>query len=320
MWKGCATSTSIVDSLPRDSVQSTDLTTDCSTAVTATSVDRAPSLEPGLATTYEGRDPTLLETVVPLVDYLEIVPDSIAISIGKKRSLSVETLSQLSALPERLSVIAHGVGLSIGSYDAYSSEYLSLLEQLHLAVGLAWHSEHLGYITVDGVNLGTMLPLPRTQESLEMVCRRITEIQGRLGLPFLLENVAHVLPTPEGDYSPAAFLNALVERTGCGLLLDIYNLECDAENHGLDLDAFLAELNLEAVWELHLANGVEHRGLRLDVHSDTTRESTLTVAREVAARAPALRAVTYELLSQAVPVLGYQAIADELRRVREALL
>lgn len=283
-------------------------------------VDRVSRPEPRLATTYEGRDPTLLETVVPLVDYIEVVPDTIAKSIGGLRFLGTETLSQLQALPDGVQVIAHGVGLSIGSYDGFSSDYLLLLDQLHSNVDLAWHSEHLGYTTVDGVNLGTMLPLPRTDEALELVGQRIIEIRRRFDLPFLLENVAHVLPTPGNDYSPAGFLNALVERTGCYLLLDIYNLECDVRNHDLDLDDFLAELNLDAVLELHLANGVEHRGLQLDVHSELTRQSTLDIAREVVRHARSLRAVTYELLSQAVPVLGYNAIADELHRIREQVL
>lgn len=282
--------------------------------------DRVSSLVPRLATTYEGRDPVLLETVVPLVDYIEIVPDAIAKSVGKSRFLDPETLSELHTVRDKVEVIAHGVGLSIGSYDNYSSDYLLLLDQLHSNIDLAWHSEHLGYTTVDGKNLGTMLPLPRTEEALELVSQRITKIQQRYDLPFLLENVAHVLPTPGSDYSPAGFLNALVERTGCHLLLDIYNLECDVFNHDLDLDAFLEELNLDAVWELHLANGVQHRGLQLDVHSEITRQSTLTIAREVVRQAPALRAVTYELLSQAVPVLGYKAIANELHRIRDQVL
>ena len=282
--------------------------------------DRVSPLKPRLATTYEGRDPVLLDTVVPLIDYIEIVPDAIAKSVDGIRTLSEDTLSQLQMLPTHVSVIAHGVGLSIGSYEGYSQDYLRLLDLLVDSVNVVWHSEHLGYVTVDGLNLGTMLPLPRTEEALELVSERIKMIQRRYGLPFLLENVAHVLPTFGDAYSPAAFLNALVERTGCYLLLDIYNLECDVHNHGLDLDEFLDELNLDAVWEIHLANGVEHRGLRLDVHSQLTQQSTLDIARHVVRSTPYVRAVTYELLSQAVPELGYNAIANELLRIRDQVL
>ena len=281
---------------------------------------RIPPLAPRLATTYEGRDSTLLGTVVPLVDYIEIVPDTIARSIGGVRSLSTDTLTQLQHLPSRIEVIAHGVGLSIGSHEGYSADYLRCFDQLLDSIEIAWHSEHLGYVNVGGMNLGTMLPLPRTEEALNLVSTRIREIQRRYDLPFLLENVAHVLPTFGDDYSPAGFLNAIVERTGCYLLLDIYNLECDVHNHDLDLDAFLDELNLDSVWEIHLANGVEHRTLRLDVHSELTQQSTLYIAQEIVQRAPNLRAVTYELLSQAVPVLGYAAIAAELQRIRDQVL
>lgn len=281
---------------------------------------RSSPLVPWLATTYEGRDAALLDTVLPLVDCIEVVPDSIAKSIGGNRTLSEETVDQLRGLPDRVSVIAHGVGLSIGSHDSYSLEYLHCLDQLLQEVDIAWHSEHLGYVHVDGAHLGTMLPLPRTEEALDLVSDRILDIQRRYDLPFLMENVAHVLPTWGDDYSPAGFLNALVERTGCFLLLDVYNLECDVHNHALDLDAFLHELNLEAVRELHLANGVEHRTFRLDVHSDLTSQSTRDLAHDIVKRAPNLRAVTYELLSQAVPVHGHEAIANELRRIREQVL
>lgn len=277
-------------------------------------------LGPRLAATYEGGDPDLLGKIVPLVDFIEIVPDTLARSLNGKRSISGDILTQLRDLPPHISLIAHGVGLSVGSHEGYSQDYLHLLDQLVAAVDVAWHSEHLGYVNADGVNLGTMLPLPRTEEALDLVSERINEIQQRYDLPFLLENVAHVLPTFGEAYSPAGLLNALVERTGCYLLLDIYNLECDVKNHGLDLDRFLDELNLDAVWEIHLANGVEHRGLKLDVHSELTQQSTLDIARDVVLRAPQVRAVTYEFLSQAVPVLGYDAIEDELQRIREQVL
>ena len=72
-----------------------------------------------------------------------------------------------------------------------------------------------------------------------------------------------MLPDPDGDYDEAGFLNELCKRTGCGLVLDVYNLECDAHNHGLDIDRFLGVLQLGAVHELHVAGGTEamERGL-----------------------------------------------------------
>jgi uncharacterized protein (UPF0276 family) len=275
---------------------------------------------PRLATTYEGGDPAFLEKVAPLVDYIEVVPDTISESKNGIRSISNETLTELKNICRDIPIIAHGIGLSIGSHEGYSQDYLRLLDQLLETVDIAWHSEHLGYTTVDGVNLGTMLPMPTTEQTLEILCERTREIQQRYGIPFLLENVAHVLPVFSDNYSPAEFMNALAKQSGCYLLLDIYNLECDAHNHALDIEKFLDELNLDSVWEIHVANGVEHRNMRLDVHSELTRQSTLDITSDVLSSAASVRAVTYELLSQAIPILGHQAIADELQRIRTQVI
>ena len=139
------------------------------------------------------------------------------------------------------------------------------------------------------------------------------------GFPFLLENVVHVIPDSPAEYTDAGFLNALVDRTGCGLILDAYNLECDAHNHGFDIPSFLNELNATHVRELHVARGVEHNGFLLDVHSQLTRRSTVELAQRVVRQsAGSARVVVYEFMPEAVPGLGHDAIADELGRLRAA--
>ncbi len=273
---------------------------------------------PKLATNYQGGDPTFLERILPWVDYIEVTPDSIAEFREGKYALHEATMSELKNLSRDAQLVVHGVGLSIGSFDGYSQHYIRLLDDLMEQLDVAWHSEHLGYTLVDGEFLGTMLPLPETEEVLDLISERVRELQERYGLPFLLENVAHILPKDEGDYSEAEFLNALTTRTGCDLLLDVYNLECDAHNHGLDIEAFLAQLNLKTIREIHVANGVEHQGFVLDIHSRLTRDSTIALAQKVIAMAgESLCALTYELLGEAVPVLGHQAIIDELARLQK---
>ncbi|HEX6293461.1 MAG TPA: DUF692 family protein [Herpetosiphonaceae bacterium] len=278
------------------------------------------STRPGLAFTYEGNDPALLERVLPLVDYIEVTPDTIAEMRDDGVALHAPTIAELQNIGSDAKIIVHGVGLSIGSYDGYSRQYIRLLDEIMSKLDVAWHSEHLAYTMVDGQNLGTMLALPKTDEVLDMICQRVGELQARYTVPFLLENVVHVLPELPGDYSDAAFLNALVARTGCGLILDVYNLECDARNYGFDIPAFLAELNLAAVRELHVAGGIEHKGFQLDVHSRLPQPSTVALAQQVTRMAHgSVKAVTYEVLREAVPVLGHDAITDELARLGKRL-
>jgi uncharacterized protein len=274
---------------------------------------------PALATTYEGGDILLLERLLERVGYIEITPDAIARRTAGGCEFRPEALDELESIGGRARLLVHGVGLSIGSYEGYSDAYLRLVDELFSRFDIAWHSEHLAYTTVGGENLGTMLAMPRTGEALDMICRRVCAIQKRYPAPFLLENVVHLLPDAPGEYSDAQFLNRIASRTGCGLILDVYNMECDALNYGFDVDAFLSELKFENVRELHLAGGTSNAGLQLDVHSRVTSASTLALAAHVLERASQVEAVTYEYLKEAVPSLGYDAICGELARISAEL-
>lgn len=278
-----------------------------------------PTPWPALAVTYEGDDSALLEGIVPLIDIIEISPDAIARSDGQHASLRSDVLDEYAAIPPHIKFIAHGVGLSIGSFDHWDEGYLRLLDELFTRFELGWHSEHLACTVVAGENVGTMFPMPRTEEALDLICERVRLIQERYPVPFLLEHVIHLLPDAPAEFTPAGFLNAITSRTGCGLVLDAYNLECDAFNQGLDISAFLDELDLGAVRELHLAGGIQHRGFHLDIHSSTTRDTTLSLALEIVRRAPRLSAVTFEFLKEAVSLLGHDRICSELTRIRQAI-
>ena len=270
-----------------------------------------------LGVTYEGRDPALLESMLPYIDYIEVTPETIAEVKGDEIVLSSEVMTEFRNIGKAVKFIVHGVSLSIGSHEGWSTNYLRLLDAFLEQVDVAWHSEHLGYTKVDGEHLGIMLAMPKTEEALDLVCERVRTMQERYRLPFLLENIVHVIPDFPGDYSDAGFLNALTERTGCGLILDVYNLECDAHNHGLNIPEFLDELNADNVRELHVACGVEHNGFLLDVHSQLTRDCTVDLAQyAIGQLATNAEVVVYEFMPEAVPGLGHAAITEELRRLR----
>jgi uncharacterized protein len=274
---------------------------------------------PALATTYDGDDVTLLERIVPLIDTIEISPDTIARSAAKQACLRPEILEEYASVLPHVNFIAHGVGLSIGSFDHWNEGYLRLLDELFERLNLEWHSEHLAYTQVADENVGTMLPLPRTEEALDLICSRVEALQKRYGVPFLLEHVIRLLPDTSDKFTPAGFLNAITSRTGCGLILDAYNLECDAYNQGLNISAFLDELDLAPVRELHLAGGVQRRGFHLDIHSNPTRDTTLALGLDIVRRTPNLNVVTYEFLKEAVVLLGHDGICNELVRIRQAI-
>lgn len=274
---------------------------------------------PALATTYDGDSPDLFERIADVIDYIEVTPDAIAQAGESRPRVRAAVLDEYAAAACDLRFVAHGVGLSIGSCDRWNEDYFPLLDEVFERLEIEWHSEHLACTTVGGENLGTMLAMPRTREALDLICERVALIQARYRVPFLLEHVIRLLPEPEAEFTDAAFLNELTSRTGCGLILDAYNLECDRRNFGFDIAAFLAELDLAPVRELHVAGGVRHKGFQLDIHSTPASDETMDVAMDILGRAPNLRALTFEFLNEAIPALGHDGIRGELQRWGRAI-
>ncbi len=273
-----------------------------------------------LGASYVGYQSVLMERLLPLVDALEITPDILRVDAADASRLDAMAIAQLRECASHAAILVHGIGLSIGSAEQWNEPYLHTLDTLFNAVPVQWHSEHLGYTTVDGQFMGTMLPLPRTQEALALLSRRCEAISTRYGVPFLLENVAPLLPDAPGDYSAAAFLNQLSANAPCEVLLDLYNLECEAHNNGLDIAAFLNEIHLSEIREMHIACGVVREGLWTDVHSRPTGPSTLDLLQRTLADPRSKQPIViFEFLREALPVLGVDGIVGELTRLRQLI-
>jgi uncharacterized protein (UPF0276 family) len=221
---------------------------------------------------------------------------------------------------EGVPVVVHGLGLSIGSAHGWNAAYLELLDAVHAARPFDWHSEHLGFLTVETprgeLNVGTPLPMPLTEESLELLAPRGAALARRYGVPFLLENLTWYLPglPSEGGRDEVAFLNDFVERSGCGLLLDLYNLHCNAVNQGFDALEALGRLRLDRVVQVHVAGGETHDGFLMDVHSQVVPEPVWELLEWLVPRAPHLAGISYELLEEAR--LEPDTVARQLERAR----
>jgi uncharacterized protein (UPF0276 family) len=59
---------------------------------------------------------------------------------------------------------------------------------------------------------------------------------------------------------------AITERGGCGQLLDLHNLYCNAINHGFDAFAAIDRMDLDRVIEIHVADGRWQDGYWMDTH------------------------------------------------------
>lgn len=161
--------------------------------------------------------------------------------------------AQLHALAARLPLSVHGVGLSIGGESPLDRTHLDRIAALLDRHPAASFSEHLAWSTHAGVFLNDLLPVRYDSRTLDRICRHVEQVQERLARRILLENPSTYVRFAGDDFDEGSFLGRIVERTGCGLLLDVNNVHVSAHNHGADALDWLRAMPLHAVGEVHLA-------------------------------------------------------------------
>ncbi|HEX4950762.1 MAG TPA: DUF692 family protein [Blastocatellia bacterium] len=281
----------------------------------------------GVGFTWQADLPIALGRGWELLDFIEISPDVLcreAVAHGKRHleyhpALLQEALRSATELP----IVIHGLGLSIGSATGWNEEYLHILDEFAAHQSFQWHSDHLAFMLTnlpDGTPLhtGIPLPMPYTDEALEVLVPRASALCERYGVPFLLENLTYYLPAlpAEHERDEIAFLNELTARSGCGLLLDLYNFYCNAVNYGFDPYAALARLQMESVIEIHVAGGASHEGFLTDIHTREVPEPVWDLLHWIAPRLPNLAGIVYEVMEPAIPLLGAEKLTAQIERVR----
>lgn len=150
-------------------------------------------------------------------------------------------------------VSMHGVALSLGSAEGLSSVHLDRLRGAVERFDPGLVSEHLSWNVVDHDFLADLIPLPMTEEALDVVIRNVDHAQTELRRRILVENPSSYLRYRHSPIPEAEFLAELSRRTGCGILCDVNNLFVSASNHGWSTHDYLAALPAEAIGEIHLA-------------------------------------------------------------------
>jgi uncharacterized protein (UPF0276 family) len=175
-------------------------------------------------------------------------------------------------------------------------------------------------VAADGavdVHAGVALPLAWDEELLDLLVERSQVAEEILGQPILLENGAVFTPVPESDMSEVEFLNRLTEKSGCRLLLDLHNLYVNTVNLGVDAAAFLGDLDLTAVEEIHIAGGNELHGTYLDSHAGACPDGVWEMLSVVVPRASHLKGITFEFHESYFAHLGLAGVVRELNRAAE---
>ncbi|MDK9758885.1 DUF692 domain-containing protein, partial [Vibrio sp. D173a] len=174
------------------------------------------------------------------VDWLEIHSENYF-------SPHAQATKQLRAIRQDHQISCHGVGLSLGSVDRINQRHLNQLQRLVDDIQPFLVSDPGGH------HFNDLLPLPYTEEALDVFCRNVLEVQDALQRPLLIENPSSYLAFKHSTIPEWEFLAEVQQRTECRLLLDFNNIFVSSFNHQFSCDTYLEGIPASAVDEIHLA-------------------------------------------------------------------
>jgi len=195
----------------------------------------------------------------PVVDWFEIISENYLVDGGRP-------LQVLDQILEQYRVVQHGVSMYLGNASRPNRGHLRKLKALTRRTKTPWLSDHLCWGSVDGRYTHDLLPMPYTWEAVETTARNIREVQDYLELPVAVENVSSYAEFHMSEMSEWEFLNEVVERADCGILLDVNNIYVSSQNHGFNPMEYVNAVPSDRVAQIHVAGHTKFEKYVLDTH------------------------------------------------------
>ena len=213
--------------------------------------------------------------------WFEVHPENYMVEGGPR-------LAWLDAIRAERALSLHGVGLSLAGDERPDREHLARFRALIDRYQPFLVSEHLAWSRRGGVYHPDLLPIPRSDAMLDLVCDHVDEAQEVLGRSLLIENPTAYLALNGHDWDEVDFLTEIARRTGCGLLIDVNNVHVSAANMGFDAAAWIDAVPGDRVGEIHVAG---HRpdpmlgqALLIDSHDAPVSEAVWALHRRLVER------------------------------------
>lgn len=182
------------------------------------------------------------------VDFMEVAPEN-WIGIGGRLG------RQFREFTERYDFLLHGLSLSIGSPSPLDEDLVRSVRDFMREHGIKAYSEHLSYCSDEG-HMYDLMPIPFTEAAANYVAERIMRVQDILGEELIIENVS-TYAEPGKEMSEPEFVNLVLEKADCGLLMDVNNIFVNSHNHGGDAEAYIKAMPTERIRYLHIAGHFE---------------------------------------------------------------
>jgi len=180
----------------------------------------------------------------PRCSWLEIHPENFLANPHAK-----ELLVELSS---NYPMSLHTVGISVGTASGIDEVHLRNIREMAKTIDPLFISGHLAWSSYQNEYLNDLLPMPYSEETLEIVVGHVHRVQEMLSRPYLLENPASYVAFRSSTISETEFLTEIAARTGCQLLCDVSNIVVSAHNLGYDARGYVDDLPPDKIGEIHL--------------------------------------------------------------------
>ncbi|MEJ2143304.1 MAG: DUF692 domain-containing protein [Gammaproteobacteria bacterium] len=192
------------------------------------------------------------------VNFMEVAPEN-WIGVGGAFGKQFRTLT------EQHPFVCHGLSLSIGGPAPLDEAFLQKLKRFMKEHDIRCYTEHLSYCSDDG-HLYDLMPIPFTEEAVKHVVTRINRVQDILGERIGMENVSYYA-APGKEMKEIEFINAVLDESDCGLLLDVNNIFVNSINHRYDPVEYMKALPGDRIMYVHVAGHYnEAEDLIVDTH------------------------------------------------------
>ncbi|MEK6807041.1 MAG: DUF692 domain-containing protein [Pseudomonadota bacterium] len=193
------------------------------------------------------------------VGFLEVAPEN-------WMRLGGALARRFRSFTEKYPFVTHGLSLSLGSPAPLDEAFVRDVRQFLDLHHIHDYTEHLSYCSDHG-HLYDLMPIPFTEEAVDYVAARIRRVQDILERRIAVENVSYYA-APGQQMSELEFINAVLARADCDLLLDVNNIYVNSINHRYSAAAFLDALPAARVRYIHVAGHyTEAEDLRVDTHA-----------------------------------------------------
>ncbi|NIN35172.1 MAG: DUF692 domain-containing protein [Gammaproteobacteria bacterium] len=200
----------------------------------------------------------LTDQLPDTIDFMEVAPEN-WIDIGGRYGHLFRRIT------DQVPFVCHGLSLNIGGPAPLDEAFIKRVKQFIDDHSIRCYSEHLSYCGDDG-HLYDLMPIPFTEQAVNYVSERILRVQDIIGRRIAMENVSYYA-APGQEMSEIDFINAVLEKADCDLLVDINNIHVNSINHRYDAVEFLKALPGERIAYSHIAGHyVEAEDLRVDTH------------------------------------------------------